>query len=935
MTIEGVAIVGMSGRFPGAGTVAQLWENLLAGKESISRFTWEELEARDPAALARDPAYVRARGVLEHVESFDAGFFGFTPREVEVMDPQHRIFLEICWEALEDAGWDPARFPGAIGVYAGQALPTYLFANLAANRAFLDKVTGEYQVGSYPVVLGNDKDYLATRVCYKLDLKGPGMTVQCACSTSLVAVAQAVASLQAYQTDMALAGGVSITFPQKRGYLFQEGGMVSPDGRCRAFDAQADGTIFSSGAGVVLLKRLEDALADRDHVYAVIKAAALNNDGALKVGYMAPSPERQAEVIATAHALADIDPGTIGYIETHGTGTPLGDPIELDGLTRAFRARTDKKGYCALGSLKTNLGHLEVAAGVSGLIKAALVVREGVMPASLHYTAPNPKIDFAASPFFVNTERRAWTGIDGNPRRAGVSAFGVGGTNAHLLLEEQPPQEAGKAWPAQLLVLSARSDAALAESSVRLAAWLRAHPSADLADVAFTLQEGRRAFPHRRAVVARTAAEAAALLEKALLPTQAAASTPVVFLLPGQGAQYPAMGAALYQHSQVFRTEADRCLALLAAKGLDLRGLLFVPEGPAPRAPEAAERLQQTAVTQPAVFVVEWALSKLWESLGVKPAALVGHSVGEFCAAALAGSLELEEALSLVAARGRLVQALPPGAMLSVRVSAEDVRPYLTGRLSLAAENGPQLSVVAGPTPEVEALERALSAKGTVFRRLRTSHAFHSSMMEPAMPAIAQEVARLHPRPARLPIASTLEGRLADPAVFADPGYWVRHLREPVRFLPAVKAAAALPGALLLEVGPGRALSTLAKQAGAAQVAASLTDAGEESGELEALLEAAGRLWCAGAPVQFAGLHPGPRRRVSLPTVVFERKRHFIDAPPLGAAEASAAPAAAANGHAPAPQGADAGALASLIEAQLVLMQRQLALLRESPPEEP
>lgn len=923
--IEGIAIVGMSGRFPGASTVSQLWTNVKAGLESIQHFTWEELEARDPAALSRDPAYVRARGLLENVESFDAGFFGFTPRDVEVMDPQHRVFLEICWEALEDAGWDPARYPGAVGVFAGQALPTYFYANLVTGRAFLDKIAGEYQVGSYPTVLGNDKDYLATRVSYRLDLKGPSMTVQSACSTSLVAVAQAVASLQAYQSDMALAGGVSITFPQKRGYLFQEGGMVSPDGRCRAFDAQASGTIFSSGAGVVLLKRLEDALADRDHVYAVIKAAALNNDGSLKVGFMAPSPERQAEVIATAHALADVDPATIGYVETHGTGTPLGDPIEFDGLNRAFRARTDQKGYCALGSLKTNLGHLEAAAGVAGLIKAALVVRDGVIPPSLHYTAPNPKIDFASSPFYVNTTLKEWKPPAGQPRRAGVSAFGVGGTNAHLILEEQAPLAAGAAWPAQLLVVSGRSEATLAAASAQLAAWLRAHPAADLADVAFTLQEGRRAFPHRRAVVASTVAEAADALEKAGPPAPAAGAPAVTFLFPGQGAQYPAMGAALYAHSAAFRAAADQCLEVLAAQGLDLRALLFRPE---PRSPEAAAKLQETAVTQPAVFVVEWALSKLWESLGVKPAALVGHSVGEFAAAALSGALGLEDALRLVAARGRLVQALPPGAMLSVRLPAEEVRPLLSGGLSLAAENGPQLSVVAGPTPEVEAFERALAAKGVAARRLRTSHAFHSAMMEPAMPAIAQEVARLTLRPASLPIASTLEGRFTDAAAFAEPGYWVRHLREPVRFFPAVRAAAALPDALLLEVGPGRALSTLAKQAGARLVAASLTDAGEESGELEAFLEAAGRLWCAGAPVQFAGLHPSPRRRVSLPTVVFERKRHFIDPPPLETAEPAALPAAraaapAANGQAGAPS-----ALADLLEAQLQLMQLQIAMLR-------
>lgn len=922
--MSGIAIVGMSGRFPGAKSVKELWDLVREGRESIRQFSWDEIDAKDPAALARDPTYVRARGTLDGVTEFDAPFFGVTPREAELMDPQHRVFLELCWEVLEDAGWDPARYPGSIGVFAGQSLATYFLANLASEAGLLDRITGEYQVGSYPSVLGNDKDYLATRASYKLDLSGPSMTIQCACSTSLVAVAQAVSSLLAYQCDMAIAGAVSITFPERRGYSFQEGGMVAPDGHCRPFDKDAGGTVFSSGAGVVLLKRLEDALTDRDDIVAVIKGAALNNDGQRKVGYMAPSPHRQAEVIATAQAIAGFDPATIGLVETHGTGTPLGDPIEFEGLTRAFRAGTDKTGFCALGTLKANTGHMEVAAGVSGLIKTALCVREGVIPPAHNYTAPNPQIDLAASPFYLPTELRPWPQAD-HPRRAGVSAFGVGGTNAHLVLEQAPPREIVQTEGPQLLVVSARSEAAVQAACRNLA---DAIGQVSLGDAAFTLGE-RRAFDHRRAIVANDVADAAGQLRKPFAAPSVLESPQVVFLMPGQGAQHAAMGAQLYARFEVFREEADRCLSFLAEAGTDLRSLLFRPP---PHGPELAQQLMQTAVTQPALFVLEVALARLWESLGVKPSAFVGHSVGEFAAAALSGVMPLAEAARLVAARGALVQALPGGAMLSVRLPAAELAPLLGPTLSIASENGPSLSVAAGPAEDVDALERTLSARNVVCRRLRTSHAFHSAMMDAAVGPFGEKVRGISLSPSSVPIVSTLFGRIAEPPELADPGYWTRHLREAVRFYPAVKAASALPGAVLLEVGPGRALSTLARQAGASSAHSSLPEPSEEGADdVASLLEAAGRLFCAGVPVSVSQLAPSSAHRVSLPTYPFERKRHFIQ-PSSHKPKAAQAPQAA-DGIAAAPAdpqpiaAAAADPVETLLQAQLELMRKQLEAL--------
>ncbi len=884
---EAVAVVGMAGRFPGAADLEEFWRNLREGRESIRVFTEEELAAAgvDPRTLAR-PDYVKARGMLDGIELFDAPFFDLTPREAELTDPQHRLFLECAWHALEDAGCDPSRFPGAIGVYAGVSANLYLLRNVLASPEAFQAGGGDQ------VMLGGDKDFLATRVSYKLDLRGPSFTVQTACSTSLVAVHLACRALLGHECEVALAGGVSATVPQTAGYVYREGGIASLDGHCRAFDAQAQGTVGGSGVGAVVLKRLSDAVAAGDPIRAVIRGTAINNDGSHKVGYTAPSVEGQAAVIAAAQAVAGISPDDIGYVEAHGTGTPLGDPIEIAALARAFRAGTARAGYCALGSVKTNVGHLDAAAGIAGLIKTVLVLERGEIPPSLWFREPNPRIDFAASPFFVNAGLREWRRGEA-PRRAGLSSFGIGGTNAHAVLEEAPePAPSGPARPWQLAVLSARSEAALEAATDNLARHLREHPEIPFADAAWTLQTGRRALPRRRIVVARDAAGAAAALaerdpERVLSRVAGSGRRPVVFLFPGQGTQYAGMGRDLYEAEPAFRSALDACAGLLVPHldGLDLRRALY----PEPGEEEGADRrLQETALAQPALFAVEYALAQVWMEWGVRPEAMLGHSLGEYVAACLAGVLSLEDALALVAVRGRLMQALPRGAMLAVPRSEEQVIPWLEGGLALAAVNAPSLCVVAGPEAEVEALRARLAESGVEGRRLRTSHAFHSAAMDPVLEPLAERMGTLRLSPPRIPYLSNLTGTWIRASEATDPAYWARHLRQPVRFAAAVAELLGEPGRVLLEVGPGRALSSLARrQAGPATVLlGSLGQLGDGGADHELLLGSLGRLWQEGADVDWEGFHRHERRRrVSLPLYPFERHRYWLEARPAAAPE--------------------------------------------------
>lgn len=878
-TPEGIAIVGMACRFPGASSVDAFWENLRHGVESITVLADDELaKAGVPASEYRRSDYVRAAAILEGVEHFDAAFFDIPPREAALMDPQHRLALECAHEALESAGY--AAIGARVGVFAGSYLNTYAYSNIYAGGSLAG-------VTPLQLVAAVDKDYLVTRISYKLDLKGPSIGVQTACSTALVAVHLACQSLLTYECDLALAGAASAKVPQERGYIFSEGNILSPDGHCRPFAAGAGGTVFGNGVGMVALKRLEDALADGDTVHAVIRGSAVNNDGATKIGYTAPSVRGQAEVIATAHACAAVAPETITYIEAHGTGTALGDPVEIAALQEAFGSAASQPGSCALGSVKSNFGHLDVAAGIAGLIKTTLALKHRQIPPSLNFDRPNPRIDFGRSPFFVNTRLAEWRSA--GPRRAGVSSFGVGGTNAHVILEEAPPQPpSGPSRSWQLLVLSARTPSALDRAAGELARHLEEHPDESLADAAFTLQVGRRSFDHRRILCCRDSAEAVAGLrgshpDRVFGGIRGTGDRPLAFLFPGQGSQHAGMGRQLYESEAVFREEVDRCAQLLAPRlGLDLRRVLWPAAG---EEAEADRRLLQTGLAQPALFVVEHALARLYLSWGLQPRALAGHSVGEYVAACLAGTFSLPSALGLVAMRGRLMQTLPPGAMLAVPLAEAEVLPLLGGELSLAAVNGPARCVVSGPEAPVERLRQRLEESGATCRRLHTSHAFHSSMMEPILESFAGEVARVGAEAPDIPFLSCVTGTWIEASQATDPEYWAHQLRQPVRFGSVLEELLADPGRILLEAGPGHTLSTLARQhprsAPERVILSSLPPASEAGQDLPVLLATFGRLWLAGVEPDWSAFSSGERRRrIPLPTYPFERRRHWIEPVP-------------------------------------------------------
>jgi acyl transferase domain-containing protein/SAM-dependent methyltransferase/acyl carrier protein len=919
-----IAVIGLAGRFPGARDVGELWRNLCGGVESIRRLSREEMLAAgvDPAALD-DPRWVPAGGVLDGSGLFDAAFFQITPREAELLDPQHRIFLECAWEALEDAGCDPARFSGAIGAFAGSGLNTYLLHNL---------IPGGESAFNPQVAIANDKDFLTTRLSYKLDLKGPSLDVQTGCSTSLVTVVLACQSLLNFQCDLALAGGVAVREPQSSGYLHQENGILSPDGHCRPFDAQAGGTVPGNGVGVVALKRLEDALADGDAIRAVILGAALNNDGSSKVGFTAPGVAGQAEVVATALAVAGVEPGDVSLIEAHGTATPLGDPIEVRALDRVFRTEGFRPGSCALGSLKSNLGHLDAAAGVAGLIKTVLALEHRQIPPTLHFTSPHPEAGLEGGPFYVPAELRPWE-TDALPRRAGVSSFGIGGTNAHVILEEAPSRPAAKAVDgAELLILSARTESALEATTARLSQHLEAQPEIPLRDVAHTLRLGRRQMEVRRAVVVRDQGDAvAALADPQRVLTALIADIPkgdvrVAFLFPGQGAQHEGMAAGLYEREPAFRKAMDAC----RESG---------PPWPLPY-PDTTETVQ------PALFAVEYALAKLWQSWGVKPAAFLGHSLGEYVAACLAGVFPLATAMRLVTLRGQLMQSLPPGAMLSVSLSEDDFRPLL-GEAEIAAVNAPDRCVATGSPEAIERLRQTLAERGIEARPLPVERAFHSRDVEPILATFMEEVRRARPAAPEIPWISNVTGTWITAEQATDPAYWGEHLRRTVRFADGVRELTNEPGWVLLEVGPGQTLTSLARRnltprpplpshsprpgegapppspedesfaqdrgTGATSRAGggapspgwgecdgrggqgvrsipSLPARNDATPPRETLLGALGRLWLAGVEIDWSGLRPAGRR-AHLPTYPFERQRFWIEPKRQTGSAAEATPA--------------------------------------------
>ena len=924
-----IAIIGMAGRFPGARSVAEFWDLLRDGREAITQLGGETLRQQGvDNALLNDPQYVKAGGVLADVDQFDAAFFGYSPREAELLDPQQRLFLECAWEAMETAGYDAEAYDGIIGVYGGAGMNGYLI-NLYANAHIRESAS------PYELFLASDKDFLTTRVSYKLNLQGPSLDIQTACSSSLVAVHTACQSLLNGECDIALAGGVAVS--KQIGYRFQEGGIYSPDGHCRAFDAQAQGTVGGNGVGIVVLKRLEDALQYGDTIDAVIKGSAVNNDGALKASYTAPRIDSQAAVIRAAQVMAEVSPETLSYIEAHGTGTSLGDPIEITALTQAFRQQTDRRSFCAIGSVKTNIGHLDAAAGVASLIKTVLALKHQQIPASLHFQRPNTRIDFEQSPFYVNTALTDWPS-QGRLRRAGVSSFGIGGTNAHVILEEAPQGEGGRQkaegrrgraesrgadsaqtddyW--QLLILSAKTEAALETATVNLTAHLERCSEWDLANIAYTLQNGRRRFEHCRALVCQSITDAVDQLQNKGYTTQHTPESPrpIAFMFPGQGSQYPGMAQQLYKQEPVFQRAINRCAEILAGEGIALLEVLYgesgarepgtghraqeatpTPHSQLPTPPSPHPPIHQTAYAQPALFAVEYSLAQLWLSWGVHPEALIGHSIGEYVAACLAGVFSLEDGLRLVSLRGRLMQQCPAGAMLSVGLSEAQVQALLPEGVVVSAMNGPELCAVSGTEAAIAALESRLAEEDIPCKRLQTSHGFHSPLMEPMLEPFRIAVQQVALKTPEVPIISNLSGTWTKPEEATDPDYWVRQARQPVNFAGGLDTLRRDMQPMLLEVGPGKVLSTLAKQAIAGRQegpSPAKTSAGESQAptptaltslphakssmpDLAHLLNTVGQLWLQGVRVDWRQLHQEPRRRVRLPTYPFERQRYWVE----------------------------------------------------------
>jgi phthiocerol/phenolphthiocerol synthesis type-I polyketide synthase E len=877
-----VAVIGMAGRFPGANSVAEFWRNLAADRESIVSLSEEDLLAAGVTEKAlANHSYVRRAALLDGIDEFDATFFGFTPQVARMMDPQHRLFLQSAWHALEDAGYDPAGIEGSVGVFGTSSASGYLLHNLMSH---LDPNAIIGQGATFEMInlsLQNDKDHLATRAAHQFNLRGPALSVQTACSSSLVAVHLACQSILNGECDMALAGGSSIRVPHRVGYWHEPGSMVSATGHCRPFDVRADGTIFGSGVGVVLLKPLQDALDDGDRIHAVIRGSAINNDGSTKMNYAAPNAAGQAEVIAEAHAVADIDASTVGYVETHGTGTPLGDPIEIEGLRQAFELSEEtRSGPCVLGSVKSNIGHLEVASGIASLIKAILCLQHRAFPGTLHYTLPNPELHLDRGPFELRGAYGPWESDD--VRRAGVSSFGVGGTNVHVVLEEAPAvtQSPVPTRP-QVLLLSARTPEALDQSRSALATELAAGDELTMADVAFTLQ-GRRKEHFRLAAVVGDQRHAADVLSAAehdnvvvaeAVPGESDAADRVVFLFPGQGAQHVGMARGLYESEPVFAEHFDRGAAAFGEElGIDLRAEIF--DG-------SARSLERTDRAQPALFTVEYALAKLIESHGVRPSAVAGHSIGEYAAGAVAGVFDLETAVKAVSVRARLMHAAPRGVMVAVPLSPGETAEYLTADVDLATVNDPGSCVVAGSEEGIAAFTDRLAERGIVARRVRTSHAFHSRLMDGALPEFSSHMSRLTLNEPRIPMLSNITGTWMSAGEATNPSTWARQIRATVRFSDELDVLLDHQRRVVVEVGPGGTLTASAirhpKWSGEHRAVRLMRHQAQNRGDHDTFLLALGQLWSAGVDVDWHPGSAGARRRVWLPGYSFARQRHWVE----------------------------------------------------------
>ncbi|GMQ62974.1 type I polyketide synthase [Vallitalea maricola] len=872
---NGIAVIGMAGQFPKAKDIESYWNNIIDGKECISFFTDEELrEAGIDENLFHNPHYVKAKGVLEGMDLFDADFFKINPNEAKLTDPQHRLLLEGAWCALEHAGYASYTYDGSIGVYAGCAMNSYMLLNV---YPYIKK---EVSAGTLIAAIGNDKDSLTTNIAYRMNLSGPAVTVQSSSSTSLVASSLACQSLLTYQCDMAIAGGIAVGPPSVGGYLYQEGGIMSPDGHCRAFDKQANGFVPGMGYGLVVLKRLSDAIEDRDYIWAVIKGFAVNNDGYDKVSYSAPSVTKQSEVIVEAQTIAGISPDTITYIETHGTGTNLGDPIEIAALTEAFRMGTNKKQYCAIGSVKTNIGHLDTAGGVAGLIKTCMALKNKTLPPSLHYNEPNPNIDFATSPFYVNTEAKYWESGD-FPRRAGVSSIGMGGTNAHMILEEYD-NNADKIHAMDnkpcILMLSAKTPKALDNYTNNLMAYLCSNKDNRLEDVAYTLAVGRNEFEYRQALICSSGKEYIEAIEnksKEIYTGIQHKEKKIAFMFTGQGSQYSKMGQDLYMRYELYKSTFDLCADLYKKySGEDLRDIIYR---------DNTNLVKQTQFSQPALFAFEYALAKLLMSWGLDPHAMIGHSLGEYVAACIAGVISLDDCIKMIHYRSFLMQKQVKGSMMVVAANEDALKEWIIPykqSLCLAAVNGPNLCVVSGEDESIMSLRNKLLKEDIFCRKLVTSHAFHSMMMEPMMEEYAEIIKDITFKKPQIPYISSVTGKWITDDEVMNIEYWVNQIRATVRFSYGVQELLKEENTVILEVGPGNSLTTIVKQHlctdSNQQVIASVDALNGKRSSIEALMKAVAQLWTAGITILWEAFYKDKTYyRLPLPTYPFERKSYW------------------------------------------------------------
>lgn len=879
--VDYIAIIGMSTRLPGAPDLKAYWELLRDGREAIVQSSKEELAAQGyPEELINNPNMISAKGFLADADMFDAAFFGISPREAELVDPQHRVMLECAWEAMEHAGYEPSTYPGRVAILTSAGMNSYLALNIMTHPGLIEEIGG-FQLSIY-----NDKDFVPTRIAYSMNTHGPAIDIGTACSSSLVGVHLACQQLLTYQADMVLVGGVTVHFPQHSAYIHEGGSAYSPDGHCRPFDATPSGLVDGNGAASIVLKRLSEAIEDGDHIHAIIRGSAINNDGSDKIGYSAPSIEGQSEVILQAQAAAGVHGADITYIEAHGTATPLGDPIEVAALTQAFRESTDEKSYCGLGSVKSNIGHVDKAAGLAGLIKTVLSLENEKLVPNLHWKAPNPKLDLPNTPFYVVDKLKDWNRIPNKPRFAGISSFGVGGTNSHAILEEAPLRpSSSSSRPAKLIVLSARTETALAASAKNLELFLKEAPDIDLADVAYTLQLGRKKFNHRLAISCLSHSDAIEKLQYAASNYVEQDASSVTFMFTGQGSQYAGMAKGLYLNEPDFKETVDICADLLKPLiNRDIRDFINTDLG---QKAQFQDDLRNTCFAQPALFVVEYAIAKLWMSWGINPSAMIGHSLGEYVAACIAGVFSLEDALKIVSARSRLMQSMPTGSMMAVSLPEPELQKRLKDlqiQLDIAAINAPALCVVSGLNEKVHTLRESLESQSTQCRILHTSHAFHSAMMEPILSEVGQIIASTKLHAPEIPYVSNLTGSWITAAQATSPQYWLDHLRQAVKFSDGLNTILTKePHTVLLEIGPGRTLTSLAKMIHASEKSpttyvSSLPPAEASTAAHEFMTQSLGQLWIAGLPIDWGAYYVNERRlRQALPTYPFERSKFWIE----------------------------------------------------------